>query len=80
MKWINGKRTKIIDLIPAFKYVESYADKTNIDLLGFEEPNFVVKSPKKPFKHNCHIYSALLINTPKNIINFLSLSRITSLT
>lgn len=60
-KWINGKRKSIDDLKPAFQYVENYAKKTNIDILGFEEPNFVVKPPKKPFKHNCHVYSAMLI-------------------
>lgn len=60
-KWINGKRKKIDDINPAFSYVESYAKKTNCDILGFEEPNFVVTPPKKPFKHNCHVYSAMLI-------------------
>ena len=60
-KWINGKRKSIEDLKPAFLYVEQYAKKTNIDILGFEEPNFVVKPPKKPFKSNCHVYSAMLI-------------------
>jgi len=61
MKWINGKRRKIADLKPAFSYVETLANKSNIDILGFEEPNFVVKPPKKPFKINCHVYSAMLI-------------------
>lgn len=60
-KWINGKRKSIEDLKPAFLYVENYAKKTHYDILGFEEPNFVVKPPKKPFKHNCHVYSAMLI-------------------
>lgn len=60
-KWINGKRKSIEDIKPAFHYVEKYAKKTNYDILGFEEPNFVVKPPKKPFKHNCHVYSAMLI-------------------
>lgn len=60
-KWINGKRKSIEDIKPAFLYVEQYAKKTNIDILGFEEPNFVVKPPRKPFKHNCHVYSAMLI-------------------
>lgn len=66
-KWINGMRTHIDDLIPAFLYVENYADKTNIDILGFEEPNFVVRIPKRPFKENCHVYSAMLI---KNSLPF----------
>ena len=61
MKWINGKRKYINDWLFAFMYLEAYAIKTEIDILGFEEPNFVVKPPKKPFKHNCHVYSAMLI-------------------
>jgi hypothetical protein len=61
MKWINGKRKYIDDVFSAMKYVELYADKTNIDILGFEEPNFSIRPPKKPFKHNCHVYSAMLI-------------------
>jgi hypothetical protein len=61
VKWINGKRKKIDDINPAFFYVENYAKKTHCDILGFEEPNFVMKPPKKPFKHNCHVYSAMLI-------------------
>ena len=61
VKWIDGKRKRINDIISAIKYVENYAKKTNIDILGFEEPNFVVKPPKKPFKINCHVYSAMLI-------------------
>lgn len=60
-KWINAKRTKWIDINSALKYVESYSKKTNIDILGFEEPNFSTKPPKNPFKHNCHVYSAMLI-------------------
>lgn len=61
VKWIDGKRKKITDLIPAFLYIENYANKTNVDIVGFEEPNFVVKPPKNPFKNNCHVYSAMLI-------------------
>jgi hypothetical protein len=61
MKWINGKRKYIDDVFSPMKYVELFADKTNIDIIGFEEPNFSVKPPKKPFKHNCHVYSAMLI-------------------
>jgi len=66
-KWIDGKRKSINDLNPAFIYVEQYSDNTNIDILGFEEPNFSVRPPKKPFKRNCHVYSAMLI---KNSIPF----------
>lgn len=60
-KWIDGKRKKWNEIKTALFYVENYANKTNIDILGFEEPNFVVRPPKKPFKHNCHVYSAMLI-------------------
>lgn len=61
MKWINGKRKKIESLNDAFVYVENFVEKNNISIGGFEEPNFVVKPPKKPFKINCHVYSAMLI-------------------
>ncbi len=61
MKWINGKRKKIDNYVDAFLFIESYSKQSNIDILGFEEPNFVVKPPKKPFKYNCHVYSAMLI-------------------
>ncbi len=60
-KWLDGKRKKIQDIKKALIYVEINAQKTNVDISGFEEPNFVVKPPKKPFKNNCHVYSALLI-------------------
>jgi hypothetical protein len=61
MKWINGKRKKIESLKEGFIYVENFVEKNNISIGGFEEPNFVVKPPKKPFKINCHVYSAMLI-------------------
>jgi len=60
-KWIDGKRRKIEDITEALIYVEKYALKTNTDITGFEEPNFVVKPPKRPFKINVHVYSAMLI-------------------
>lgn len=60
-KWIDGKRKKWPNILSALIYVEQNAKKTNIDISGFEEPNFVVKPPKKPFKQNCHVYSAMLI-------------------
>lgn len=60
-KWVNGKRVKWLDLKIALKYVEQHTNKYNTDISGFEEPNFVVKPPKKPFKSNCHVYSAMLI-------------------
>lgn len=61
MKWVDGKRQKWEDIDSALCYVEQYTFKNSIDISGFEEPNFVVKPPKKPFKHNCHVYSAMLI-------------------
>jgi hypothetical protein len=54
-------KKKIIDLLPGFIFIEKYTDYHNITINGFEEPNFVVRPPKKPFKHNCHVYSAMLI-------------------
>lgn len=60
-KWINGKRTKYENIQDALKFVENYTDKNKIDIAGFEETNFVVKPPKKPFKTNVHVYSAMLI-------------------
>lgn len=60
-KWINGKRKSINNIKDALIYVENFTDKNNIDINGFEEPNFVTKPPKKAFKINCHVYSAMLI-------------------
>lgn len=60
-KWINGKRSKYEKIQDALMYVENFCLKNNIDVGGFEETNFVVKAPKKPFKLNVHVYSAMLI-------------------
>jgi hypothetical protein len=60
-KWVNSKKTTIYNYFDMLRYIEIYTEKNNIDINGFEEPNFVVKPPKKPFKHNCHVYSAMLI-------------------
>lgn len=61
VKWHNGKRKKWSDILSALLFVEKQAQIDNIDITGFEEPNFSVRIPKKPFKYNCHVYSALLI-------------------
>lgn len=61
VKWINGKRKKWEQIETALLFVEQNAKKTDVDITGFEEPNFVVKVPKVPFKYNCHVYSAMLI-------------------
>lgn len=60
-KWINGKRQKIENIQDALCYVEKFSDLKDIDIAGFEEPNFSLRPPKKPFKINCHVYSAMLI-------------------
>jgi hypothetical protein len=60
-KWVNGNRVKWTDLQKCLTYVENYASKTSIDILGYEEYNFSVRPPKSPFKHNVHVYSAMLI-------------------
>ena len=59
-KWINRKRQKV-NALPALLYVENHAKNCNADILGFEEYNFGTLPPKKPFKDNCHVYSAMLI-------------------
>lgn len=61
VKWVNLKRVRWECISEALIFVERYVVKNNIDIGGFEEPNFVVKVPKKPFKYNCHVYSAMLI-------------------
>lgn len=61
VKWINAKRQRITDINAALIFVEQYVEKHRIDIGGFEEPNFVMEVPKIPFRHNCHVYSAMLI-------------------
>lgn len=63
MKWIDGKRQKFFEISKAIKFVEGFTEENNIDISGFEEPNFSVRVPKNPFKINCHVYSAMLIKT-----------------
>lgn len=64
-KWINRRRvnlnTMFSEIPNALKYVESYSLKNDIDISGFEEYNYCITVPKKPFKSNTHVYSALLI-------------------
>lgn len=60
-KWINSKRVRIENIKDALIYVEENAIKTNVDITGFERPEFCRKVPKKAFKNNCHVYSAMLI-------------------
>lgn len=61
--WKDGKRTKLLhsQIAKAFTYVEREVLSQNADIGGFEEPNFVTKPPRRPFKSNCHIYSIMLI-------------------
>lgn len=61
-KWINSKKKYINEGATPLLYVEQYAEKNNIDIAGFEYRYFVAKPPKIPFKTNCHVYSAMLIN------------------
>lgn len=60
-KWIDKRKTRIRNDVRPFLYVENYTDKHNIEINGFEYDTFVATVPKTPFKHNCHVYSALLI-------------------
>jgi hypothetical protein len=62
MTWLNNKRVKA-KAKDCLKIAEDLFIKySNIGIVGFEEPNFVVRFPNKPFKINCHVYSAMLIN------------------
>lgn len=61
VKWINGKKKYVENQKDGISFVEQNAIKTNVDITGFEYRYFVQKPPKKPFKYNCHIYSAMLI-------------------
>lgn len=60
-KWINGQRKVIQDINEALIFIEKFTEKNKIDINGFEYSTFVQRIPKKPFKINCHVYSALLI-------------------
>jgi hypothetical protein len=60
-KWINGQRKVINNVYESLNYIESFTLLKNIDINGFEYSTFVVKPPKKPFKINTHVYSAMLI-------------------
>ena len=66
-KWSDGKRIKLSDAKLALKYVEAFSDSNSIDISGFEDLNFSIRPPKKAFKINVHVYSALLI---KNSLPF----------
>lgn len=61
VKWINGKRKRWNEIKTALLYVEINARKTNVDISGFEEPNFERRVPKEPFQYQTHVYSAMLI-------------------
>jgi len=59
--WQNRKRVNLDDINKALVFVEKYTDKNKIDLSGFERKTFSVTVPKKAFRLNCHVYSAMLI-------------------
>lgn len=60
-KWQNGKKVNCEDINSALLFVEQFTNKHNIDMSGFEYRYFVAKPPKKAFKINTHLYSAMLI-------------------
>lgn len=62
-KWVNGKRENYKNGIEAIRYVENHVNVSKVDVSGFEYRYFVTKPPKKPFKYNTHVYSAMLIKT-----------------
>lgn len=60
-KWQNGARRKAPSISDALSYVEAYAKSHDIDISGLEKLTFSQRVPKKPFKTQCHVYSAMLI-------------------
>ena len=60
-KWENKKRITLNDINKALVFVEQYTIQNNIDISGFERKTFSVTVPKKPFRLNTHVYSAMLI-------------------
>lgn len=60
-KWQGGKKKNIHDYNEALVFVEDFVNKYNIDISGFEYRYFSANPPRKAFKINCHVYSALLI-------------------
>jgi hypothetical protein len=61
-KWIDGKKKYINEGAHPLAYVEAFAEQHGIDIAGFEYRYFVARPPKRAFKVNCHVYSAMLIN------------------
>lgn len=62
LKWRNGKKYYSPENnIKAIQFVEKYSIENDIDISGFEYRYFCAKPPKRPFKQNCHVYSAMLI-------------------
>jgi len=60
-KWVAGKKVYAKYDSSPLLFVERYAKETDKDICGFEYRYFVAKPPKKAFKTNCHVYSAMLI-------------------
>jgi hypothetical protein len=60
-KWINGQRKVITNLYESLNYIENFSLMYDIDINGYEYSTFVTKPPKRPFKINTHVYSAMLI-------------------
>jgi len=61
-KWINGKKRNTYEANKALRYVERFSDKHSINITGYEYRYFSTKPPKRPFKVNTHVYSAMLID------------------
>lgn len=66
-RWVNGKKRNTNEAEKALSYVERFSDKHSVSIAGYEYRYFSSKPPKKPFKINCHVYSAMLID---NVIPF----------
>jgi len=61
-KWVDGKRKKCNTASECLCYVEAFSDLHKIDISGFEYRYFCTKPPKRAFKRNVHVYSAMLIS------------------
>jgi len=59
--WQKGKKVNTDEANNILKYLEKYVKISNTDITGFEYRYFSSQPPKRPFKTNCHVYSAMLI-------------------
>lgn len=62
LKWQNGRKPRNPKFTAeGIHYVEAHSKMHDPDITGFEYRYFVTKPPKRPFKFNTHVYSAMLI-------------------